>query len=269
MRTSWLIAALCGANLVMGAAELPDPLLLEAAKGHTSVVKTMLDRGADIEVKDHNGRTALMLAAQHGRLETLRLLLARGAKTEARDREGNTAFMLAMFQPAGHGDHDGVLQALPKPLKPRLALDFTWTQNRLISSCFLRRDELPATLEEIQPVEVLMREFAAYVRASGRGLVDLVAENPDFKVKLEVQPGAVCDAQTGDNLTLNIDARLIGRAEKTVFQRNFGGGIKGLKVQVVSNAAQYPPVFQAWLKAQAEPIYRAVAAEAYRYTPQQ
>jgi hypothetical protein len=269
MRIGWLLAALCGANLVPGAAGQPVSLWAEAAKGHTAQVKAFLDRGENIEATDKEGRTALMVAAQHGRLETMRMLMDRGARTDARDHEANTAYMLALFAPVGRGDRDGVLQALPKPPKPRVTIEANWSQGRLVSSCYLSRGQLAATVAEIQPDELLARELAAYIRVSGRGVVELTDSDPNFIVTIDVQPGAACAGQS-DNLILNIDVRLLrGSDRKVLFQKNFGGGVKGFRMQPVDNPAQYAPVFEGWIKAQPEPIYSAVAAEACRYTPQQ
>jgi len=270
MRIAWTIAVFCAATLAAPAADQPSPLLAFAAKGQTAAVESMLDRGAAIEAKDRDGRTPLMLAAQHGRVDTVRLLLDRGAKTDIRDREGYTAFMLATFLPAGHGDHEAAIQLLPKP--PRLHVEVSVVSNlaRLASSCFLNREQLAATVSAIRLDGKLLRQLADYAHLSGRGLLELVGENPEFTANIEVQPGAACSAQSGDNLTFNVDVRLVRAGDRQpVFQKSFGGGVKGLRVQTVNNAEQYGPVFDGWIKPLPESIYWAVAEAAYRYTPQQ
>jgi Ankyrin repeats (many copies) len=265
-----MVAVIFAACISPSAADEPAPLLTAAARGPAAQVKGLLDHGADLEARDTHGRTALLLAAQRGRLETVKLLLARGAKTDARDSQDNTAYMLALFSPAGRGDHEGVLKALPQPPRPRLALDVTWSGGRLVSSCFQNREQLAQTVEAIHPDTLLARELVRYARASGRGVIDLAGENPDMTVKIDVQPGAACEGQAGDILTFNIDVRLVrARGQETVFQKNFGGGVKGLRAQTVENPAQYAPVLEIWIKAQPDRIYWAVAEEAYRYTPQQ
>jgi hypothetical protein len=267
MRTAFLAALLA---LALHAAEQPAPLLTEAAKGRTAEIKALLDHGADIEAIDRDGRTALMLAAKHGRLETVRLLLARGAKTDIRDRDGDTAYMLAVFAPSGRGDHEGVLKALPQPRRPRLNFDVSVSRGNLASSCFQTREQLAQTVDALRLDNLFAREFTEYVRASGRGLVDLTGDNPDVAAKIDIQPGAACEAQLGDTLTFRIAVTVIRAADgKTVFDKNFGGGIKGLRAQSVHNAEQYAPVFDGWTREQPGPIYWAVAEEAYRYTPQQ
>jgi ankyrin repeat protein len=69
--------------------------LIQAAQhGHETTVQLLLDRGANIHVKNFYGRTALDLAADNGRESTVRLLLNRG-KFEARDTNVWTALLVA------------------------------------------------------------------------------------------------------------------------------------------------------------------------------
>ena len=51
-------------------------------QGHTEVVRLLLDKGALVDVKDKDGRTALMEAILHGRTEVVRLLLGMGASVD-------------------------------------------------------------------------------------------------------------------------------------------------------------------------------------------
>jgi ankyrin repeat protein len=72
------------------------PLLLAAENGHASVVRVLLDAGADARAADTNGTTALMLAAAAGQADAIRALLQHGALLEARDRVmERTALMFA------------------------------------------------------------------------------------------------------------------------------------------------------------------------------
>ncbi|KAA0153563.1 hypothetical protein FNF29_02952 [Cafeteria roenbergensis] len=77
-------------------------LVLAAERGHKDTVELLLDRGADIEVKDRYGSTALVLAAERGHKDTVELLLDRGADIEVKDRYGSTALMFAAE--CGHKD---------------------------------------------------------------------------------------------------------------------------------------------------------------------
>lgn len=56
-----------------------SPLMAAAMYGYTSVVKALLDHGAEINAVTWIGQTALLAAALFGQSETVRLLLDRGA----------------------------------------------------------------------------------------------------------------------------------------------------------------------------------------------
>jgi Ankyrin repeats (3 copies) len=277
----------CAALMVIrcAAAGIPPPILAAASKGQTAQVKALLDGGAKIEATDHNGRTALMLAAQHGHVDTVRLLLARGADPEARDESGFTAWAVAMFDSAGHGDHEAVLKLLPHPPRFRVALFSGWTPAKLASSCFMNRDRLEREVGLYRLDIPVLDEFARYAAsAAARDLIEIVAAEktgkhlpaaseatlpspaPDALVTFEVEPGTAC-AGGGDNVTLSIDVRVYRAGDRTMlFEHAFAGGVKGLRVQPVNNPRQYEPVWQAWIKPQGEPEYWAVAAALARAT---
>jgi ankyrin repeat protein len=63
---------------------------------HTDTAKSLLEHGADVNVKANDGCTGLMLAASSGDSEIVRDLLSKGADVSARFTEpGKTALMLA------------------------------------------------------------------------------------------------------------------------------------------------------------------------------
>ncbi|NRA56957.1 MAG: ankyrin repeat domain-containing protein [Phycisphaerales bacterium] len=91
---------------------------LEAASsGHTEIVRLMLDRGADIELANEWGRTALTFSAQNDRLDTTALLIERGANVMATDEKGfapliwaamsGSPEMVALLLDAGATDRAG------------------------------------------------------------------------------------------------------------------------------------------------------------------
>ncbi|MEE8606587.1 MAG: ankyrin repeat domain-containing protein, partial [Nitrospiraceae bacterium] len=77
-------------------------MLMAAEAGRHDLVAYMLDRGAQIEVRDTRPQehTALMLAAAHGHSKVLELLLEHGAVVDARATDHSTALMQAAS--AGH-----------------------------------------------------------------------------------------------------------------------------------------------------------------------
>ena len=73
-----------------------SPLMKAAEEGHVEICKLLLDKGADIEVQNSKGRTALSFAAAPSMkrptaTECLKLLLERGADTSHKDEQQRTA----------------------------------------------------------------------------------------------------------------------------------------------------------------------------------
>ena len=74
-----------------------DTALMWASEdNHTEIARLLLDRGAVIDVRDINGNTALMWASSQGRIEIVRLLLNHGANPNIRDNDGDTALQRAL-----------------------------------------------------------------------------------------------------------------------------------------------------------------------------
>lgn len=64
---------------------LNDELWTAARKGDAAAVKTLLERGADVNAKFRYGATALSYASDKGHVEVVKLLLARGADVNVKD----------------------------------------------------------------------------------------------------------------------------------------------------------------------------------------
>ena len=77
-----------------------------ARRGRTSVVSLILDKGADIDAEDEEGRTPLIRAVMNGHVDTVKLLLERRAHIEA-TFEANTVLMEAVMQ-----NHEGIVKLL-------------------------------------------------------------------------------------------------------------------------------------------------------------
>ena len=64
-----------------------------AARGDFEKVCSMVSKGANVNVANGDGRTALMRSAKRGYEDIVRFLLDNGANTRARDKNNKTAMM--------------------------------------------------------------------------------------------------------------------------------------------------------------------------------
>lgn len=87
--------------------DLGTALQIAAAFGHTTILQTLLQAGADVNTKDKDGYTALMIAAKKGNTESVKALIANGAQLDATDTDGDTALTLAAKQ-----GHSGIVKLL-------------------------------------------------------------------------------------------------------------------------------------------------------------
>lgn len=73
------------------------PLMIAVAEGHTTTAVIILESGAEVNISNNKGRTALMFAAWHGDNEITEMLLKYGANPNIipNDDEGMTALMAA------------------------------------------------------------------------------------------------------------------------------------------------------------------------------
>ncbi len=77
------------------------PPLFAASISNLKALKLLLDAGVDVNVKNQNGRTAMIEAAVSNRLDSLEILLAAGSKLEERDTRGSTALLCAAKRGSG------------------------------------------------------------------------------------------------------------------------------------------------------------------------
>ena len=67
-------------------------------KGYNEIAKLLLDNGANVNVTNFNGATALIFAATFGRMEIAKMLLEHGADKTLQDDRGHTAADHAKMQ---------------------------------------------------------------------------------------------------------------------------------------------------------------------------
>ncbi|QGA20938.1 hypothetical protein EYB26_008648 [Talaromyces marneffei] len=85
------------------------PLSWAAGNGHDVVVKLLLEKGAELEIKDNiSGRTPLSYAAERGHEAVVKLLLKHGAKLETK---GNVSGQTPLSYAAERG-HEAVVKLL-------------------------------------------------------------------------------------------------------------------------------------------------------------
>ncbi len=73
-----------------------------AAYGNGDVVRSLLDRGVDVDAHSGHGETALFYTVLSGHLDVINLLLERGARPGVRTRYGGDVVGAALWR-AGHG----------------------------------------------------------------------------------------------------------------------------------------------------------------------
>jgi uncharacterized protein len=107
-----------------------SPLMLAALKGHTELVKKLIERNADV---NKTGWTPLHYAATNGHLAIIELLLENHAYIDAESPNGTTPLMMA----AHYGSPDAVKLLLEAGADPQLknqlgltAIDFAQRANR-------------------------------------------------------------------------------------------------------------------------------------------
>lgn len=75
-----------------------SPLMGVAFKGHLAIADRLLAAGADPNLRNAAGQTAIMMSALFDRREVIELLLGAGADIDAVDAAGNDAASLARMQ---------------------------------------------------------------------------------------------------------------------------------------------------------------------------
>jgi len=125
------------------------PLLSAALYGRTMFVKELLSRGADSDMVDLQGYTALHVAARDGRSEIIRMLLEAGANPTLADYDGLSAYDIAVM--TGH-------EETIRLLADARATYLTAKQ---------RAESAEAPTEDISPALLLSTDFRTWNSISG------------------------------------------------------------------------------------------------------
>lgn len=73
------------------------PLLVAARDGDVASLQSLLQHGADVNMQDEEGSTALHWAADGNHVAAVRALLEHGADATVTDSQGDTALAVAML----------------------------------------------------------------------------------------------------------------------------------------------------------------------------
>ncbi|KAH9193418.1 hypothetical protein AeNC1_004604 [Aphanomyces euteiches] len=106
-------------------------LLLASQKGHSGVVKHLLDKGADVNTAEKDGRTPLHLASHEGHLDVVKHLLDKGAKVNSLDEKRLVPLFLASQQ----GHVAVVKYLLDNGADVTIADQFGWTSLHRAAYC--------------------------------------------------------------------------------------------------------------------------------------
>lgn len=131
-------------------------LMSAALHGHTTIAKTLLVAGADVNLIDHHGTTALMEAARSGSQDVIELMSAYRPLPDLSDAAGRTALMIACQ--SRQSNEATIKQLLALGANPQLtfsngkrAVDLAaeagrWTFVRLLDPTY----QIPVSVAEVQ-----------------------------------------------------------------------------------------------------------------------
>ena len=103
------------------------PMIAAAENGHTDIIELLIAAGADVNLSDGQGRSALYCAATHGRANVVGLLLREeNIRSDEKMLDGTTA-----FHQAAAGGHVAAAEVLLN----RSAVSFGLRQQCLVSAC--------------------------------------------------------------------------------------------------------------------------------------
>lgn len=156
--------------------------LMEAARnGNIKQAKLLIDAGAQVNLKDHYGRTALHYSAGNLNVKLPDYLINHNAYIDAQDYEGNSVLMRAVY----HGDIDFL----------RLLIKSGVNQNLLNKNELSAENLIDLTLNKRN--KAIIREIFINAKESRReeqSQEEGIANSPSFKYKLS----AIVDSTKGE-----------------------------------------------------------------------
>ncbi len=153
-------------------------LMKAAWSGHTKTFELLIKNRAFVEVRCNKGMTALMYASMYGQIKTVELLIEKGADTTAEDFNGNTAFRHALK----HGNIK--IAKLLIQNEADFNREFIYAFNNFLAKAFMKA--IPQTMKPMKPrILTLLRELCKNGRISKDRAIDI------FRVFNEIQNNAI------------------------------------------------------------------------------
>jgi ankyrin repeat protein len=208
-----------------------SPLHRAVEKGHTGIVKLLLDHGASSEIRDQSGRTIFICAALRGQNSVLEFLLQkRRIDINAVDHDGRTA--LHAVAADSHNPLDLSKESNPHKKQPtNQPGKWNYETVRILLAAGINLDKVDKlsrtalhwaaatgkTTVASQILEVSAGHSLARVRASterGRTALHLAAENNHAEmVRFLLRSGALKEATSDGNWTALLNAAKNGHEE--------------------------------------------------------
>ena len=85
-------------------------LIYASRDGDLEIVKFLAEQGADVNIQNIYGNTALILSSRLGHLEIVKFLIEQGADVNLRDDNGKTFFNY--LEPGDKKEIEGILERL-------------------------------------------------------------------------------------------------------------------------------------------------------------
>jgi ankyrin repeat protein len=93
----YLVLAVMAVATVSGEESLNDRLILAARQGNLSAVRSLIERGAELNAQSAEGNTALIQAVHARNADVVKWLLSKGADVNRKTNVGFTALMAAAY----------------------------------------------------------------------------------------------------------------------------------------------------------------------------